>query len=245
MGRWSAEVASRFLTWLKATPDQRWLDVGCGTGALTRAIASAARPHLIVGLDPSWDFLRYARQLTSKASFVVAGGGALAFSDQSFDVVVSGLALNFIPVPEQALAEIYRVVKPGGVAAAYVWDYAGEMEFLRYFWDAAVALDASAASLHEGRRFPICQPEPLHQLWQRAGFHHIIVEAVDIPTVFDSFEHFWQPFTIGNFPAPMYASSLDDDQRDRLMAHLRATIPTAPDGTIHLNARAWAVTGSR
>lgn len=245
MGRWSAGVASRFLEWLNCAPDKRWLDIGSGTGALTRAIALVARPRFIVGLDPSWDFARYAIQRTPDARFVVADGSALAFEGNAFDAVVSGLALNFMAAPEQAVADMHRVVKPGGIVAAYVWDYAGKMEFLRYFWDAAVELDAGAASLHEGVRFPICRPEALRQLWQAAGLHNVTVEAIDIPTVFDSFEHYWQPFTLGNFPAPKFAMALDETGRASLRARLRAIMPTAPDGSIHLIARAWAVTGHR
>jgi SAM-dependent methyltransferase len=245
MGRWSWAVAARFLEWLNFAPGQHWLDVGCGTGALTRAIAAFTQPQAMVGLDPSWDFVQYAKQQTTEASFLVAEGGALAIGSETFDAVISGLALNFIPQPEQAITDMHRVVKPGGVVAAYVWDYAGKMEFLRYFWDAAVALDASAASLHEGKRFPICQSEPLRQLWQGAGFNTISVDALDIRTQFDSFESYWHPFTLGNFPAPQYVLSLDETQRNRFRDRLHTVIPTEDDGSIHLTARVWAVRGYR
>ena len=244
MGRWGSKVASHFLQWLKFPPDQRWLDVGCGTGALTRAIAAFAQPQLLVGLDPSRDFVHYASQQANEATFLVAGGGDLGFRDKSFDAVVSGLALNFIPAPEQSLVEIYRVKSP--VAwRRHMSGNAGKMEFLRYFWDAAVELDASAASSHEGHRFPICQPEPLRQLWQKAGFHNISVDALDIPTVFDRFESYWQSFNRGNFPAPKYTLSLDKTHRRNLRTRLRATVPTKSDGSIHMVARVSAVCGYR
>lgn len=245
MGRWSWEVAIQFLNWLQIRPDQHWLDVGCGTGALARAIAMYAKPQVVIGFDPSVDFVRYARQQLNKGSFFVTDGRALAVLNETFDVIVSGLALNFMPQPEQALREMHRVIKPGGVVAAYVWDYAGKMEFLRYFWDAAVELDAGAVAMHEGNRFPICQPEPLQRLWQRAGFHNVSVVALEIPTIFDSFESYWQPFTLGNFPAPAYASSLDEIRRSNLRSHLHSTMPIAVDGTIQLIARVWAVRGYR
>jgi SAM-dependent methyltransferase len=245
MGRWSWNVAARFLEWLTPAPGQRWLDVGCGTGALTRAVAAFTQPQGIVGLDPSRAFVRYANQHPTEASFLVAEGGALAFGSGVFDAVISGLALNFMPQPEQAMSDMHRVVKPGGVVAAYVWDYAGKMEFLRYFWDAAVELDANAAALHEGQRFPICQPGPLRQLWQAAGFNHVSVEALDIPTQFDDFESYWQPFTLGNFPAPHYALSLDEMQYNELRNRLQTVIPAEDDGSIHLIARVWAVRGYR
>ena len=245
MGRWSWAVAARFLEWLKPAPGQRWLDVGCGTGALTRAVAAFTQPQANVGLDPSQAFVRYARQHLTEASFFVAEGGALAFGSGAFDAVISGLALNFVPQPERAILDMHRVVRPGGVVAAYVWDYAGKMEFLRYFWDTAVELDANAAALHEGQRFPICRPRPLRQLWQEAGFNHVSVDALDIPTQFDDFESYWQPFTHGNFPAPHYAHSLDEMQCSQLRDRLQAVIPTKDDGSIHLIARVWAVRGYR
>ena len=208
MGRWSQEVAARFLMWLNLEPNQRWLDVGCGTGALTRATSTLTDPHMLVGLDPSLSFVQYANQQQNDSLFFVATGNALPVVNETFDAVISGLALNFMPQPQQALSEMRRIAKPGGVVAAYVWDYPGKMEFLRYFWDAALDLDSEVDSLHEGHRFPICQPEPLSQLWHQAGFINVSVEALDIPTLFDSFERYWTSFTLGNFPAPNYVSSL-------------------------------------
>jgi SAM-dependent methyltransferase len=245
MGRWSWAVAERFLAWLTLAPGQRWLDVGCGTGALTRAIETFAQPEAIVGLDPSLAFLQYARRQLASAAYIIADGGALAIGSESCDAAVSGLALNFMPQPEQAVADMRRVVKPGGVVAAYVWDYAGKMEFLRYFWDAAAALDASAAALHEGRRFPICQPEPLRQLWQTVGLHDISVKALDIHTRFKDFEDYWRSFSQGNFPAPHYARSLSQAQSIKLRDRLHSIIPSRDDGSIHLIARVWAVRGTR
>jgi SAM-dependent methyltransferase len=244
MGRWSEAVAQQFLAWLNVPAQQTWLDVGCGTGALTRAIIQAAQPAAVVGLDASLDFVRYASQHIHAARFLVADGRALALSAQSADACVSGLALNFMPQPDYALLDMRRVVKPGGRVAAYVWDYAGRMEFLRHFWDAAVALDAAAAPLHEGQRFPICQPDALRQLWQQAGLQHVMVDPIDIPTVFPSFETYWQSFSLGNFPAPKYAASLNEMQRQQLREQLAGAVPVAADGTVHLIARVWAVQGS-
>lgn len=245
MGRWSSAVAMRFLAWLNLAHGQRWLDVGCGTGALTRAIAGFAQPLETTGLDSSLGFVKFARQQVPQAVFWVADGGALAVGNARFDAIVSGLALNFMPRPDRVLTDMRRGVKQGGVVAAYVWDYAGQMEFLRYFWDAAVALDAKAVPFHEGHRFPLCQPEPLRDLWQEAGFEDVIVAPLDIHTRFDSFERYWQSFTLGDFPAPRYALSLGAAQFTALRERLRAVLPTNNDGAIHLTARVWAVRGHR
>ncbi len=243
MGRWSSKVTHHFLEWLAVPPEQQWLDIGCGTGVLTRAIISAAQPATVVGLDPSFNFIQFARQKTDRAVFVVGDGTALPLRNNTFDAVVSGLALNFIPQPLIALQEMRRVAKSGGVVAAYVWDYAGKMEFLRFFWDAAVDLNPQAEIFHEGRRFPICQPDQLRQLWQQADFRNVTVEAIDIATMFDSFEDYWQPFTQGNFPAPNYLASLDEPQRQLLKEHLHSTLPVASDNSIELVARVWTVRG--
>jgi len=243
MGHWSAQVAAQFLAWLN--PDQRdsWLDVGCGTGALTRCIADFAPSALLVGVDPSLGFVQYAANHNQQGAFVGADGAALPIQASSFDVAVSGLALNFMPQPLQAVTDMRRTVKSSGMVAAYVWDYADKMEFLRYFWDAAVALDSAAKVFDEGARFPVCNPSALENLWRAANLSNVVVEALDIPTTFATFADYWQPFTVGNFPAPKYAMSLPLEQRHQLQAHLQASLPIAADGSLHLIARVWAVRG--
>ena len=104
-----------------------------------------------------------------RTGFGVADARSLPFPDRHFDAVISGLALNFVPQPERAVAEFVRAVDPGGVVAGYVWDYAEGMALMRHFWDAATALDPAAADLDEGRRFPLCRPAPLRELWVGAG----------------------------------------------------------------------------
>lgn len=245
MGRWSWEVALKFLKWLEVAPQKSWLDVGCGTGALTRAIATHTQAQSVYGLDASLDFVQYASTHLRQARFLVADGAHFALQDGTFDAIVSGLALNFIPHPEHALSEMRRVAKPDGLVAAYVWDYADKMEFLRYFWDSAVALDESANLLHEGNRFPVCQPDALHQLWAGVNLHTVQIDPLDIPTVFDNFDEYWHSFTVGNFPAPNYVASLDETRRNSLRDHLHASVPIAEDGTIRMIARVWAIRGYR
>jgi hypothetical protein len=151
--------------------------------------------------------------------------------------------LNFVPQPEQAVAEMIRVVRDGGCVAAYVWDYAGKMQLMRHFWNAASALDASARDLDEGRRFPLCSPQPLHSLFQSAGLRDVAVRAIDVDTDFRDFDDYWTPFLGGQGPAPTYARALSDSAREALRERLRAGLPTAIDGAIPLVARAWAVRG--
>jgi hypothetical protein len=131
------------------------------------------------------------------------------------------------------------------MVAAYVWDYAGRMDLMRYFWDAAIALNPAAAELDEGVRFPICQPHRLEQLWRGAGLDQVSSRPIDVPTVFRSFEDYWQPFLGGQAPAPGYCMSLDEPRRVELREFLRRRLPAAADGSIRLIARAWAVQGHR
>jgi SAM-dependent methyltransferase len=163
----------------------------------------------------------------------------------SYDAALSGLMLNFLPQPEQAVREMARVVVSGGIVAAYVWDYAGEMQLMRHFWNAAVALDPDAFELDEGRRFPLCQPEPLAELFRRAGLTYVEVRAIDIATDFQDFDDYWSPFLGGQGPAPSYVMALSDERRAALRECIRAGLPFALDGSIPLIARAWAVRGLR
>jgi SAM-dependent methyltransferase len=247
IGRWSRLVARAFLGRLAVSPGRWWLDVGCGTGALTQTILQVAEPSRVTSIDPSADYIVYARASTPdpRVQFLVADALDLPGEAGTYGAVVSGLVLNFVPDLARAVAEMVRVAAGGGAIAAYVWDYGGQMQFLRHFWDAAVALDPAAGKLDEGQRFPLCHPEPLLRLFTDAGVRGVAVHAIDVPTIFRDFEAFWTPFLGGQGPAPSYAMSLDNAHRVALRERLRASMPVAADGTISLMARAWAVFGSR
>jgi SAM-dependent methyltransferase len=242
VGRWSRLVAAEFVDWLAIPPGRRWLDVGCGTGALTAAVLAVNEPAAVVGVDPSEGFLTVARShvVDARAGFEVGDARSLPVPDDSADVVVSGLALNFVPDAAAALREFTRVCAPGGVIAAYVWDYAEGMAMMRYFWDAAVALDPAASSLDEGPRFPLCRPDALRERWIQSGLTGVEVRAIDVPTVFEDFDDYWSPFLGGQGPAPQYVAGLRADARDALRERLRSVLGT---GRIALTARAWAVVG--
>lgn len=245
IGRWSRRVAATFVRQLGVPAARRWLDVGCGTGALTSAVLAAADPVGVTGVDPSEGFLTTARaQMTDpRASFEVADARELPFADDSFDVVVSGLVLNFVPDPARAAAEIARVTR--GLAAAYLWDLADGMELIRHFWQAAAELDpVRVAELDEGRRFTLCRPEPLGRLWTEAGLSGVSVGEIKIPTVFTGFDDYWQPFLGAQGPAPAYLATLPEARRTQVRELLRSRLPTNPDGSIPLSARAWVVRGT-
>lgn len=245
IGRWSRFVAREFLAWLSISAGSRWLDVGCGTGALSQTILQAASPGRVLGVDFSLSFVGYARAAipADRAQFIVGDAQALPVETGVFDAVVSALALNFIPRPDRALAEMARAARLGGTVAVYVWDYANGMQLIRRFWEAAAALDPAAADLDEGRRFPLCQPGPLKKLFQGAGLHDVEARPIELSTLFRDFDDYWAPFLGGQGPAPGYVQSLAEDDRVALREHLRSLLPFSQDGSISLQARAWAVRG--
>ena len=245
VGRWSRLVAVRFIEWLNAAPGASWLDVGCGTGALSSEIARSAAPSRVDGIDPSSAFIQQAADglVGPLVSFQVADALAIPHPDSTFDITASALVLTFVPDPTRAVREMVRVTKPAGTIAAYVWDYAGEMQMMRYFWDVAVDLFPRARDAHEGLRFELADPEELAVLFEAGGLDDILTAPLVIPTRFVDFEDFWQPFLGGQGPAPGFVASLGDGDRELLRDELERRLPIAEDRSIELTARAWAVRG--
>ncbi|MEO5535473.1 MAG: class I SAM-dependent methyltransferase [Pseudolysinimonas sp.] len=243
VGRWSRHVASEFLRWVTAPAGLTWLDVGCGTGALSEAILDEAAAASVTGIDPSAGFADFAaRRLADRpATFDVGDARELPYSRASFDVVVSGLVLNFVPDAALAIGEQHRVLRPGGMVAAYVWDYPG-MAMMAHFWAAAEAVDGRTESLDESRRFAGWDRAGLAERFGAAGFESVETTEIVIPTVFRDFDDLWTPFLGGQGAAPSYLASVDDLTRDAIRAELRASVPTGP---IELTARAWAVRAVR
>jgi SAM-dependent methyltransferase len=244
MGRWSRRIAPLFLDRLEATEGLDWLDVGCGTGALSEAILARCAPRSVTGVDPSPGFVSRAQDVVRdpRAAFLPGDALTLPVGSDAFDVVVSGLMLNIVPDRLKALQEMKRASRPNGRVCFYVWDYpGGGLEFVRAFWTAATSLDPGAADLTEARRFPFCEPSALKDLADAAGLTAVDCEALEAPTLFRDFDDFWRPFTSGGGPAPGYCASLDPVKLERLRETLRERLPVDDDGAITMKARAWAV----
>jgi ubiquinone/menaquinone biosynthesis C-methylase UbiE len=246
MGRWSRIVAARFVEWLALPPRQRWLDVGCGTGALAGAILKSAAPAEVWGVDPTEAYIARARMMHTdgRCRFLVGDAQALPAELSGFDAIVSGLMINLVPDPARAMAEMCRVTRAGGIVATYVWDFAEGMQVFRCLWDAARELDPAAEKMDQGVLYTLCRPEPLRNLLAQGGLGGIEVEPLDIPTVFADFDDYWSPFLSGQGTAPGYVMSLSEELRRRLRDRIRAAMPLRADGSIHLNARAWLVRGT-
>jgi len=246
MGRWSRRLAPRFVAWLGIPGGAHWLDVGCGTGALSDAICREGAPASVVGCDPAAPFIEHARRhlQDARVSFLQAGAGTLPARAGGYGSVSALLALNFFPDAAAAVEEMRTLAADGGVVSACVWDYAGGMEMLRRFWDAAVALDPAARALDEGVRFPLCRRAALEALFRAAGLGDVRCEPLAIRMALGSFDDYWRPLLGGTGPAPAYVASLDAERRAALAHRLEQTLPRAPGGTIALGAQAWAVRGT-
>jgi SAM-dependent methyltransferase len=246
MGRWGRRVAESFVHWLGAEPGLSWLDVGCGTGALTSVICHLADPRRVVACDPAAPFVEHMQhQLADpRVTVVVAGDGDLPANPSGFDRVVSSLVLNFLPDPRRSVEAMRGRARPGGVVAATVWDYAGRMEFLRVFWDEVIALDPAARELDEGARFPVCRPDALESVFDDAGMRDVRTDAVEVPTRFESFADYWEPFLGGTGPAPSYIASLSEGRRTALRDRLERRLSPGGGQGIELTARAWVVRGT-
>jgi SAM-dependent methyltransferase len=245
VGRWSRKVAMDFLKWISVPAKAEWADVGCGTGALTQCILAGCDPLSIVGIDKAEGFIATARQALadSRLTFDTGDAAKLPWENDTFDAAVSGLVLNFVPDPQKMLSEMARVTRPGGKVAAYVWDYAGSMEMMRHFWDAAIAVSPDDAKLDQAERFPVCQPEPLEVLFTDTGLKAFWSRSIEVPMVFKNFDDYWIPFLGRQGAAPTYLVSVDEEIREKIRARLQARLLPSVDGTIPLRARAWAVQG--
>jgi SAM-dependent methyltransferase len=246
VGRWSRKVAVEFLDWICVPARAAWADVGCGTGALTQCILARSDPRCIAGIEKAEGFIATARQAVadSRLTFDTGDAAKLPWENDTFDAAVSGLVLNFVPDPRKMLSEMVRVTRSGGKVAAYVWDYAGGMEMMGHFWNAAIAVSPNDSKLDQAERFPMCQPEPLEALFTETGLNAVSSRAIEFPSVFKNFDDYWLPFLGKQGAAPTYLASVNEEIREKIRARLQARLLPSVDGTIPLRARAWAVQGT-
>ena len=242
IGRYGSELAAALISAADLQPGQRALDVGCGPGALTAALAELLGGERVAAVDPSEPFAEACASRVAGVRVEVAAAEALPFSDGSFDAALSQLVVNFMSDARAGVREMRRVTRPGGTVAAAVWDYAGGMTLLRRFWDAAVALDPAAASLDEGRSMPYCRPDELRQLWRQAGLQAITCSALTAEADYGGFDDLWQPLEGGVGPSGAYAAALPPKRRARLREELRRRLDVGKS-PFRLTARAWCVVG--
>ena len=245
MGRWSKLVAPEFLKWLDLPGHLSWLDIGCGTGVLSEAILDHCTPSEILSVDPTEAFLELAKERLPVGSRIMTGNASnIPVTDEKFDVITSGLALNFFPDLQNALSEMKRVAKPKGIITAYVWEYPERMDFLRYFWDTVFQVDPESLKLKEGIHFPVCNAESLSASFREAGLIDIATNIIVIDTDFICFDDYWTPFFGGQGPAAGYLVSLSNELQTEIKIQVRSKLPFEADGSIKMNAKALAIRGT-
>jgi ubiquinone/menaquinone biosynthesis C-methylase UbiE len=243
VGRYGVQLAEALIAFARVEPGMRALDVGCGPGALTAALANRLGAASVSAADPSEPFAEACRTRSPEVEVVVATAESLPFADDVFDASLSQLVVNFMHDPEAGVREMARVTRPGGVVASCVWDYAGEMTLLRAFWDAAIEVDPERAAVaDEGAVMSWCAEGELAQLWLEAGLGAVRFGRLVVGASYADFEDLWSPLPTGVAPAGAFCASLDDERRAALRDAYRSRLGVE-EGPFELTARAWVVAG--
>ena len=247
LGRWSRLLAGAFADFARPSEDGRALDVGCGTGSLALALAEGAGSGRASGIDIAPPYIAFARARPSAAciDFSVGDACRLPFADRSFAAAIAQLSLNFVPDAARAVREMRRVVHPGGVVAAAVWDFRGGLVFQRLFWDTAAGLDPAAGAARD-RLFssPLALPDGLPLLWRETGLSAVERSSITIRMEFADFADYWEPLLGGQGPVGSYVTELSSERRNLMEERVRAAfLSGAPDGPRSLTATAWAMRG--
>jgi SAM-dependent methyltransferase len=243
VGRYAPQLAEALIDFAALEPGSHALDVGCGPGALTAALAHRLGPERVAAVEPSEPFAAACRARVPGAEVLVAAAESLPFADDSFDAALSQLVVNFMRDAEAGVREMARVTRPGGVVASCVWDYAGEMTLLRAFWDAAQQIaPGCAAAADEGVVMPWCREGELDVLWRRVGLREVRFGSLVVHAAYGDFDELWEPFPSGIAPSGAFAAALDEESRAQLRAAYQRRLG-AGDEPFELSARAWAVAG--
>ena len=247
LGRWSRLLAGPFVEFARPENGGRALDVGCGTGSLALALAERGAPDRVTAIDIATPYIAFARSRPGAAGIGFAVGHAcrLPYADGGFAAALAQLALNFVPDAAQAVREMRRVVQPGGVVAAAVWDFRGGLVFQRLFWDTAAGLDPGAGAARD-RLFsgPLVLPDGLPALWHDAGLALVERGSITIRMEYTDFADYWEPLLGGQGPVGAYVEGLPADRRRLIEERVRtAFLSGAADGPRSLTATAWAVRG--
>jgi SAM-dependent methyltransferase len=243
VGRYGAPLAAALIRFSRVEPGMRALDVGCGPGALTAALAERLGEASVSAVDPSEPFAEACRRRSPGAEVLIASAEALPFADQAFDATLSQLVVNFMHDPEAGVREMARVTRPGGIVASCVWDYPGEMTLLRAFWDAAREVDPEGgAAADEGTVMQWCAEGELAELWRAVGLHAVRFGELVVTAGYADFEDLWSPFPTGVAPSGAFCKSLDGDRRAQLHDAYRRRLGVGGE-PFELTARAWAVAG--
>lgn len=241
MGRWSRSAGKVFLDWIAPTPGACWLDVGCGTGSFTELIVDMCSPASVSAIDPEQAQINHAQNgpVANRVRFEVGDAEVLPFADWTFDIVASGLVLNFIPDAVRALSEMRRVARRSGTIGGYVWDFAAE---LSPTWPFRLGLRELGALVVPTPGADNSSLTGLNALFERAGLEEVATSSIDVTMRFPDFDDFWASQTPNLNPIAKMIAKLEMGDQTRLIDAVRAKV-LRPDGTVEYSARANAVRG--
>jgi SAM-dependent methyltransferase len=248
MGRWSKRLAPLFLDFAGVADGERIIDVGCGTGSLTFLIPDRAKISAIEAIDLEAQFIEALQQRNSDQRISARQGDAcsIPFGENHFDSALSMLVLHFVPTPERAVAEMLRVVRPGGIVAATVWDTFGGMPSQRMFWDTFAAIEPTALA-RRGLALvrPMTLPGEMSRGFTAAGLENISEATLTIRMDFESFDDYWLPLINGQGTLAAFLATLPQGVPERVQAAVRqAYLSDQPDGPRSFASVAWAVKGT-
>ena len=245
VGRYGEELGNELVARAGVVPGMRALDVGAGTGKLTAVLAAVIEEANVSAVDPSEAFVDALVSRFPEAEVAQAAAEELPFAEGSFEAVFAQLVVNFMRDAERGVSEMRRVAVEGGVLAASVWDYPGEMTMLTTFWRTAAQLDpAGAAEADERTTMAFDEPGELAALWRKAGLRDVHDGEIVVSVSYSSFEELWEPFTLGVGPAGAYATALASDEREDLRREFWTQLGS-PAGPFELSARAWYAVGTK
>jgi len=242
MGRWSRLAGEVFLDWLDTPPHERWLDVGCGTGAFTEAVVARCLPLEVVGIDPSEEQLAFARTRPAarSARFRIGDAQALPFGENHFDVAVMALVITYLSDPARAVSEMARVVRPGGCVATYVWDVPGAGAPLHPIY---VAMESLGMPAPHPPGAAVSRRDRVRMLWEDAGLESIESRVIRVPVVYSDFNDFWDATSVPAGAAGKAIHDLSPAVREQVRDRLRKQLRAGSDGRIAYEAFANAIKG--
>jgi trans-aconitate methyltransferase len=246
VGRWSKLLSIDFVDWLNARQNSKWLEIGCGTAALTKVIADKCMPSNLLAVDKSDSYLEKARETTNPGNIFFLNADINSYIlNGKFQYITSGLFLNFVPEIDELLRRLVNNLKIGGQMSAFVWDYGGHYQPMRHFWNAAREMIPGSEKFDAGQNFEICSKEKLIQLFEKIGLNDIQFTTIEKVATFQDFNDYWLPISNAQGSVTKFMSTLTDTEKDELKEHIRGRLPIAFNGEIKLVISAIAVKGRR
>lgn len=249
MGRWSARLAPPFLDFCGLDAAGRYLDVGCGTGSLTKALRARLPDAQVIGLDRTWDFIAHLHRQAASQNLGLTVGDALhlPFADASFDAALGLLILQQLPDPPGAVAELRRATRAGGTVATATWDFQGGMPMISVFMGAVRAVAPAAAAKRDAKKrrpAPDMTDRSLAELWRACGLADVETATLEVALTYAGLDDYWTPFLSGATPTSALVADLTDETRAAVKAEAgRRLLADRRDGPFALAARAFAVRG--